>query len=165
MKIIFLLSAFAWLFTTNLCLPLASSVPSIPAVRNRDLPGMWVRNKETYSGQTIQLRFKAPHASFLGVIDPDGSFFYLVYPSSESTEGLKPLIDSKAFVILDHLDIQTNTLKADPYKYGVMENQSVFTKSGTYTFIMGDNLHTDDPAAPIDRVEVVYKHTSKRNIQ
>ncbi len=115
MKIIFLLSALAWLFTTATYPPLLSApVSSSPEISNAGMPGMWIQNKEMFLGDTLQLRFQAPHAQFLGVIDPEGSFFYLV-----------------------------------------------FTKSGTYTFIFGENLHTDAPAAPITRVEVMYKHMKK----
>ena len=166
MKIFFLLSAFAWLFTTagypsRLFAPASSN----PVIENTGMPVMWVQNKDIFLGDTLHLRFQSPHPQYLGVIDPEGSFFYLVYPASEATEGLKPLLDSRKFIHLDHLDIPIANLKADPYKYGVMENQPVFNKSGTYTFILGENLHTDHPSVPINRIKVAYKHTTRRTIQ
>ncbi len=55
------------------------------------------------------------------------------------------------------LKISTGQLKADPYTYGVYENQPVFTCDGTYTFILGENLHVDDPAL-LSKVQVKYVH-------
>ncbi len=140
----------AVLYPSELPAPV-SGAPSMPA------PKMWVENKQVFLGETILLRFQTPHPPFLGVIDPDGNFFYLVFPAAQSVGALTPLVDSQAFVRLDRLDISTSRLKADPYKYGVMENQRVFTKSGAYTFLLGENLHTDDPTE-MYRAKVGYKH-------
>jgi len=166
MKIVFLLSALVWLFTTAPFPPyLFKAISNKPVASKVDMPEMWIQNKDMFLGDTLQLRFKAPNARFLGVIDPDGHFFYLVYPVSESTQGLYPLVDTKTFIYLDHLDIYIASLKADPYRYGIMENQPVFTKNGIYTFLLGDNLHTDDPSALINTVEVSYNHIPRRTTQ
>ncbi len=140
------------------CLPLEPVIEAshlqVSAVK------MWVANEKVYKGETILLRFKTPNPSFLGVINPDGKFFYVVFPASESVGKLKPLVDSKIFIGLDRLAIATAEFKADPYTYGVMENQPVFTISGTYIFILGDNLHTDDPTS-MHRVKVRYKNIAR----
>ncbi|MEI6408663.1 MAG: hypothetical protein WCR52_04735 [Bacteroidota bacterium] len=70
---------------------------------------------------------------------------------------LSPLVDSKIFTQLDQLKIATSYFKADPYTYGVLENQAVFTKTGAYIFMLGDDLLVDDSSA-ICRVKVMYKH-------
>lgn len=123
-------------------------------------PRMWAEKKEAFLGETILLRFKTPHPQFLGVIDPDGHFFYLVFPLAQCVGKLTPLVDSQAFIGLDRLEISTSGLKADPYRYGVEENQPVFTKSGTYAFLMGENLHADDPTE-MDRVKVKYNRVAR----
>lgn len=123
-------------------------------------PKIWVENEHVYLGETIHLRFSTPHPQFLGVVDPDGKFFYVVFPSAQSVGNLTPLVDSKTFVLLPKLEIPTSGLKADPYRHGVMDNQPVFTKSGAYSFILGDNLHTDDPSA-LYRVKVRYTNTAR----
>ncbi len=160
MKLILLLPATALLLSATMHPPLlptsASGVP-LPSAR---APKMWVENEQAFMGETILLRFQTPHPQFLGVVDPDGKFFYIVFPAAQSMGNLTPLVDSKAFVRLDRLEISTTQLKADPYKYGVTENQPVFTKSGAYAFILGDNLHTDDPTT-MHRVKVKYKHTAR----
>lgn len=108
---------------------------------------MWSDQSLVYKGETLTLQFTTPHEKHLGVINPDGQFFYVIFPSSSCSGNLKPLMDSKDFAETRTLQINTATFKADPYRYGVYDNQSVFTKSGTYRFVLGDNLSVHDEAA------------------
>jgi hypothetical protein len=160
MKLFLLLSAVALLLSAAMRPSRLPASVSDPLLFPPTAPKIWVENKQAFLGDTILLRFQKKHPEFLGVIDPDGKFFYLVFPASESIDKLKPLVDSKVFLRLDRLEIPTAHLKADPYEYGVVENQAVFTKSGAYDFILGDNLHTDDPTA-VYRVKVRYKHLGR----
>ena len=118
---------------------------------------MWTNNSTLYKGETLELQFTAPNAPYLGVTDPQGHFFYVVFPRETAIGKLKPLVDSKRFSSLESLRIPTSSFKADPYIYGVYTNQPVFTQSGTYTFVLGENLHIDDPES-IDKVTVRYVH-------
>ncbi len=124
-------------------------------------PNMWADQQTLYRGDVLQLRFSAPNPRCLGVVNPDGHFFYVVFPQESTSGFLNPLVSSENFVNLTALEIPTSTFKADPYIYGVNENQPVFIKSGTYTFIMGDNLHTHDVEA-LKRITVVYQHRMRR---
>ena len=123
-------------------------------------PEMWAKKTTLYKGETLELQFAAPNAPFLGVVDPAGHFFYVVFPADAAVGKLKPLVDSEQFTDLVSLKINTRTFKADPYTYGVYQNQRVFTQSGTYTFILGENLHVDDPEF-IDKVSVRYVHAAR----
>ncbi|MBK8557048.1 MAG: hypothetical protein IPL65_15315 [Lewinellaceae bacterium] len=116
-----------------------------------------------YKGEEIRLDFMAPNPGYLGVIDPEGNFFYVVYPSENGFGGLKPFVASEDFKYMWQLNINTQQFKADPYVYGVDENQPVFTKSGNYTFILGDNLHVDDPSM-LTKVTVAYHHQLRTDI-
>ncbi len=127
------------------------SITAKPAV------SMWAANNTLYKGETLRLHFATPHGSYLGVIDPDGHFFYVVFPDEQSVGKLTPFVTSEHFVSLDKLLIPTATFKADPYTDGILENKRVFTKSGVYRFLLGDNLHTDDTRA-LDVVKVKYRH-------
>ncbi|MBK9337406.1 MAG: hypothetical protein IPM98_12895 [Lewinellaceae bacterium] len=122
------------------------------------LPKMWACNTNLYKNETLVLHFKPPNAPFLGVIDPQGHFFYLVYPAESSVGSLTPFVGSACFENIQTLKIDTRSLQADPYTYGVYTNQPVFTMSGDYIFIMGENLHVDDPTL-LGKVTVHYKHT------
>ena len=84
------------------------------------------------------------------------SFFYIVFPNDGSTGILKPYVDSQRFVTMKTMDILTASFEADPYIYEVDMNRPVFTKSGDYTFIMGQNLHVDDPKL-LHNVLIHYK--------
>jgi hypothetical protein len=123
---------------------------------------IWVENAIIRGNDTIKLHFSTPNAPFLGVIDPDGHFFYVVFPSENSLGALLPVVESRDFVNKKIMLIAPKTFKADPYRYGVYTNLPVFTKSGKYTFIMGENLHVDDPDL-LDKVEMQYVMEAKPN--
>jgi hypothetical protein len=116
-----------------------------------------------YKGESFELRFDGPNPDYLGVIDPDGKFFYVVFPTGNAIGKLQPFVDSRSFANLKSLKINTAMLKADPYTYGVYENQPVFTKSGTYRFVLGDNLNVDDEQA-VCVVKLRYKHSTRPGI-
>lgn len=110
-------------------------------------PKMWSEKEYLYKGESFQLHFELPHAQYLGVVDPDGKFFYVVFPVENAVGKLTPLVTSEQFVSVKSLKIDTRTFKADPYIYGVMENQPVFQKSGVYRIVLGEDLHTDDESS------------------
>ena len=124
-------------------------------------PRMWVNKKQVFKGESLHLHFTRPHGAYLGVIDPQGHFFYVVFPADQSLGKLTPLVSSEQFADLEELAINTAGLKADPYVSGVLENKPVFTQSGTYRFVMGDVLHTDDERF-VDIVQVHYRHRARR---
>jgi hypothetical protein len=121
---------------------------------------MWSNTTTLYKNETLKLHFAAPNAPYLGVVDPSGHFFYMVFPSETITGQLTPLVDSKRFASMTSLTINSGTLKADPYIYGVYQNQQVFTQSGTYTFILGENLHVDDPDL-VQKMTIKYVHKAR----
>ncbi len=142
-----------------------TSLPALPdasAVAEKTISEgeskIWTDATTVYKGESFVLRFKTPNAPYLGVIDPKGHFFYLVFPKENAEGKLTPLVDSERFAQMSALNIHTGQLKADPYTYGVYENQPVFTCSGTYTFILGENLHVDDPTLTSStRVRYLHK--------
>ena len=140
--------------TTSSILPSPHTDRSV----NTHSPAIWTCNTTLYKSETLVLQFNPPNPPFLGVIDPGGHFFYLVFPHELTEETLMPFIESNCFLNLKSMEINTETIQADPYTYGVYVNQPVFIKSGSYTFIMGDNLHIDNPVF-LKNVAVVYKHT------
>jgi hypothetical protein len=125
---------------SNLPLPTQSDISA-----NRHTSRMWTCNSTLYKNEVLVLHFAPPNPLFLGIIDPSGHFFYIVFPREHAVGELTPFIESVCFAHAKTLVINTGTLHADPYTYDVYTNQPVFTKSGTYTFIMGDNLHVDNP--------------------
>ena len=164
MKLILAIPAAGLLFSGALSLdnvPKANShlrsVPSDTPVEAEAAPNMWSSTGKVYKGESLRLHFASPHGSYLGVIDPDGHFFYVVFPAEQSVGELKPFVASEQFVALEELIIQTATFKADPYTDGILENKRVFTKSGVYRFLLGNDLHTDDTRF-IDVVKIRYRH-------
>lgn len=134
------------------------STPDHPAVEAATR--MWTKTKTLYKGEVLRLHFSTPHPQHLGVIDPDGHFFYVVFPKENESGQLKPFVCSERFATMKSLKINTSTFKADPYEYGVLENRPVFTKTGTYRFVLGDNLHVDDADA-LTILKVRYTHSAR----
>lgn len=123
-------------------------------------PTMWSDRKQLYKGEVLTLHFKVPHASNLGVINPDGKFFYVVFPEASTSGNLTPYVPSEQFTSIASLKIKTTSFKADPYTFGVDENQPVFTKSGKYRFVLADNLHVHDENE-VQTLDVVYHHQAR----
>ncbi len=123
-------------------------------------PSMWASQRTISKGEGFDLHFQTPNPTYLGVLDPKGHFFYLVFPKESSIGQLQPLVDSEDFEQMRALHINTTTLKGDPYTYGVYENQKVFTKSGVYRFVLGDNLHVDSEDA-LFILKIRYNHKTK----
>ena len=159
MKLILAFPALGLLFCGALlpknqsALPTTAPLPAPPALAAK----MWIEKSALYQGETLELHFQAPNAPYLGVLDPTGHFFYIVFPAELTAGKLKPLVDSQKFEQLTSLSISLADFKADPYTYDVYENQPVFTQSGTYTFLLGDNLHTEDNAG-VEKLTVQYHH-------
>lgn len=94
--------------------PATISSASTEALVSDKAPKMWTKTATLYKNETFELRFAAPNAPYLGVIDPTGHFFYVVFPKEAAEGQLKPLVDSKRFVPMTALTINTGTLQADP---------------------------------------------------
>lgn len=159
MKLILILPAAGLLFSGAMR---PDKMPTKLPIQTQSLavesaPAMWSDSPLLFKGEDLTLHFKTPHPQYLGVIDPDGHFFYVVFPKENSAGKLKPLLDSKLFETMKTLTISTEKFSADPYTYGVLENKPVFTKSGTYRFLLGDNLHVDDENA-LTILKVNYHH-------
>ncbi len=159
------------LFLTGVCgLALAGSLgkfplnnpvlPPISAQTDLASPNLWTYSDTLYQGDALDLYFNTPHGACMGVVNPSGQFFYVIYPRTSAVGKLAPLMDAGAFTGCARLRVSTLKLKADPYTYGVYENQPVFTQSGRYRILIGDNLHIDDPAL-LQTLDVQYIHKPK----
>ncbi len=166
MKAIFAITATGLLLSGLLAADKVASYRSpafLPTNKNHvavSVPKIWADKVMLYKGDSFQLYFDHPHSEYLGVIDPDGHFFYVVYPAECGSEKLQPFVPSEYFSLLGTLAINTSSFQADPYTYGVLENQYVFTQSGSYRFLLGDNLHTDDELF-IAVLTINYRHIAR----
>lgn len=136
------------------------AVAEVSTARASSGPGMWVENALIYKDESIQLHFQIPHEQYLGLIDPDGHFFYVVYPAESSAGKLRPFVSSEQFITLKVLTLNTSTFEADPYTYEIDENKPVFTKTGSYRFLLGDDLHTDDDSFTTV-LKIKYRHIAR----
>ena len=162
MKILFLISIslLIWLISVPMNDDTADQSNSIsPLILAAAHPKMWVGSAILYKGDTFCLHFTPPNATYLGIIDPKGHFFYLVYPTPTDSSGLFPILGSERFADCKSLHLNTALLQADPYIYDINVNRPVFTISGVYIFILGENLHVDDPMLLV-QARVNYRHAN-----
>ncbi|MBU6339919.1 MAG: hypothetical protein KGS48_00370 [Bacteroidetes bacterium] len=173
MKLILFLPAIGLMFssipTDHPIQPVAGIAQVVPAavfLASNTRPHMWTNQHSISKGEGFDLHFRAPNPDYLGVLDPRGKFFYLVYPSAAVVGDLQPLVASKDFIQLTKLHINTRTLSGDPYEYGVYENQPVFTRSGVYRFVLGENLHVDtEEGLCILKIRYSHKRKTVRSVK
>lgn len=133
------------------------------AYQYSELKNMWVENKEYFLGDTIRLFFSENHPGELGSKTPDGSFFYLVYmPSLSTTPGVKPIMSYQHFKKTNMLELIPGVTKANPHDVRYNSNKPLFTKSGTYTIFLGENLSTD-AIGPAESIHIRYTHEKRKN--
>ena len=97
---------------------------------------------------TLTLRMKTPHGDYLAVTAPDGTMFFIVYPSLGSPTRKYSLVPSEPFRATSTLRLPAD-VRATPRIYGrdtILE--TVFTQSGTYVLQMGANLESDFSSKP-----------------
>lgn len=113
-------------------------------------------NDTLYSGDTLVIHFKTPHQGELGINDPDGNFFFVVYEfSMDSANRVFPFMRSDTFKNVSLFHFITDKDKADPWNKAFDENQPVFTKTGSYTITLSETLDTDD-GTPVEEEHVFY---------
>lgn len=97
---------------------------------------------------TLTLRMKTPHGDYLTATAPDGTIFFIVYPSLGEPTRKYSLVPSEPFKATHTLRLPAE-VRATPRVYGrdtILE--TVFTQSGTYLLQMGANLESDFSSKP-----------------
>jgi hypothetical protein len=91
-------------------------------------------------GQPLTLTKSRTAGSELAVIRPDGKFLFLVVGSPDA--GMHSLMTPEVLAASTQVTMDTRTLEG----YDWESNRKVFTKPGVYTFLISDNLESDDSA-------------------
>lgn len=133
------------------------SSPLQPAPEGRQVPAAEGKlagadlkcSPSTFSeGDTITLTMATPHADGLSVDHPDGTAFYIVYPTYGEPSLKFSMMPSEDFTAVSSLRIPAD-IKANPRVYGREHGvERVFTKPGIYVLKVA-KLSTDygPPAA------------------
>jgi hypothetical protein len=118
---------------------------------------MWMIGKDYYEGDTILINFAKEHPAELGIKNPDGDFFYLVYhPEIPTIKNGKPVYSFKEFKTVETLKMDPSIFKANPHDLQFNGNIRVFVKPGEYELFLGDNLSTDD-GTPKEKLKIQFK--------
>jgi hypothetical protein len=117
---------------------------------------------ELHRGETLTVRLPLPHGEDLAVLDPDGRLFYVaVYQDGAGKRpGLEPAVDRVAFRRMDRLITSSTTAEGAPQQGSGGGRKPIFTRSGPYRIVLGDNLGT--PYAAIEaECQVRYLDTER----
>jgi hypothetical protein len=118
---------------------------------------------ELHRGEKLTVRLPQQHGEDLAVVDPDGRLYYVaVYTGGAGKRpGLDPAIDPVAFRRMDQLETTSAEAEGAPQDgSGGNARKAVFTKSGPYQILLGDNLGTQY-AIVQGQCEVRYTDTEK----
>lgn len=111
-----------------------------------------------FRGDTLTLNMSVPHGRQMAIIQPGGTFFFVVYAPQGKPTAARSLMDMKEFRNRRQLTLATETAKATPYEYGRDDrNELIFTKTGWYEVRVSENLQTDD-GTPVAKCRVHYTH-------
>ncbi len=120
-----------------------------------------MEKKSYHQDDTIRLNLSTTHPDELGLVDPDGNFFYLVYgPQVETITNGKPIMTVAQFRPITFIEIVPSTFKANPHNVRYSGNIKPFTQSGEYTFMISQNLSTDAMGAA-ETLKFLYMHEKK----
>ena len=89
---------------------------------------------------TLTLRMPVPHGPYLTVTTPDETPFFVVFPSDSARRSVMP---SDSFAKLAVVRLSLRELRAAPWVYGRDTNEVVFSRTGSYTVVVGHDVETD----------------------
>jgi len=90
------------------------------------------------SGKAFTLTLPQDHPDKLAIVSPDETWFYI-----QGDENIKNLMPKDDFMKSNAITINTGSLKGTSWKDGEKSFSHVFTKKGTYTVYLSDNLETE----------------------
>jgi hypothetical protein len=85
-----------------------------------------------------------PHGGEFGVWNPKGEFQFISFKKVSANEPAPP-IEPDVFRTTTELKLATATAKGSPVRDGFEKPELIFTRPGTYRFIVAENLETDNP--------------------
>ena len=106
-------------------------------------------------GDTVTVRMKTPHAGYLGINDPDGIPFFVIYPGGSLRKD--SAMPSETFENVSTFRLPAD-IKARPWVANRDVPEPVFTRPGTYRLLVG-YLETD--GTPPDECALRYRGDTK----
>jgi hypothetical protein len=94
-------------------------------------------------GDTLVLTMSHPHGPYLAVRIPDGTQFFLAYPTLGDTTAPPPIIANEAFMEMRELRLATSEVVSSPWTVAEIVPQHVFVAPGTYEITLAENLESD----------------------
>ena len=106
---------------------------------------------------TLVLRFGAGHPDELGILGPDGTWFFLVYRDDGIHPGLRPLVSKSVFARQQELTLRTATAEGSPWVDRRNRNERILVKPGRYRVVVMAALKSDAQGIPRSECSVQYE--------
>jgi hypothetical protein len=90
---------------------------------------------------TITMKMEVPHGEYLVVIQPNGTWFYLVYPHDVDGPDYS-LVPSETFKEMPTIRFRAD-VKGKPWVYGRDTLETVFQEPGKYILETGANIASE----------------------
>ena len=115
-------------------------------------------------GEMLNIQMPIPHGRELGVWTADDRFLFIAYDSDEPVNPVPAPVAAASFVSMTSLELPVSAATGVElsYSHGKAGPETIFTKFGTYRFIVSDNLETEDDLHKNIRCEVRYKSSRKK---
>jgi hypothetical protein len=115
-----------------------SPVDSVVSPDTSPVPDLSCSPSVLRSADTLTVHMKTPHPDYLSAEAPDGTTFYIVYPSLGDTSRKYSLVPSEDFTSMSTLRIPAS-VKANPRVVGRDSGvEPLFTRTGKYVFKLGE---------------------------
>ena len=106
----------------------------------------------------LKLAMRVPHARYLGVREPGGDLFFVIYPMPEP--GRPPLMPSEEFRLRRTLELPVSALHGARWVAGHDKLERVFVRGGRYTILLSENLEAEE--TPVLKCDVDFRTSPVR---
>ena len=101
----------------------------------------------------LKLTMRVPHGGYLGVREPSGDLFLVIYPLPEP--GRPSLMPSEEFRLRQTLELPVSTLHGARWVVGHDKLERVFAQRGRYTMLLSESLESED--VPLFKCHVDFR--------
>ena len=106
--------------------------------------GMECAPRRAVSGDTVRIRFPAPHGHDFAVASPDGELYFIAFQQPDRSSAVQPLVPENRFATMTEFSVPLAEFKGIPWRTPGGA-RVIFRESGTYTLLVSPALETEDP--------------------
>ncbi|HUR41961.1 MAG TPA: hypothetical protein VM240_12430 [Verrucomicrobiae bacterium] len=118
-------------------------------------PQMQCSPTSLQSNDVLTVQLTVPHGRQFGVWTPDNEFLFLSYNKATPEEPTSPF-DPTIFRTLAAVQLNVASARGVPVRDGFDPPEAIFSKAGSYQFLVAENLETDNAPGAVAECIVTY---------